>query len=149
MMTSRASEALPALSADRLRARANRPLAGAMLLVLLLTAGSTACRGGGLSPEQAARLTGGRPAHGAELIRGFGCGACHVIPGIAGARGEVGPPLTGLVRRAYIGGVLTNTSANLVRWIVNPRAVDPLTAMPTLGLSDAEARDVAAYLYTR
>ncbi|MGN6392606.1 MAG: c-type cytochrome [Gemmatimonadales bacterium] len=132
-----------------LRAGANRR-ASAALTALLLALGAAACRrGGGLPPERAARLTGGNPAHGAELIRGFGCGACHVIPGIAGAQGEVGPPLAGLVRRAYIGGVLSNTSANLVRWIVNPRAVDPLTAMPTLGLSDGEARDVAAYLYTR
>jgi len=124
--------------------------ASAVLLAVLLTAGSAACRrGAGLPPEQAARITGGTPARGAELIRGFGCGACHVIPGIAGAQGEVGPPLAGLARRAYIAGVLTNTSANLVRWIVNPRAVDPLTAMPTLGLTNAEARDVAAYLYTR
>jgi cytochrome c len=148
-MTSSVTGELSTDAAAGARAGANRR-SSAALIVLLLTVGSAACRpAGGLPPQQAARLTGGRPAHGAELIRGFGCGACHVIPGIAGAQGEVGPPLTGLVRRAYIGGVLTNTSPHLVRWIVNPRAVDPLTAMPTLGLTEAEARDVAAYLYTR
>jgi cytochrome c1 len=37
----------------------------------------------------------------------------------------------------------------MVRWIVNPRAIDSLTAMPNLGVTEGEARDIAAYLYTR
>jgi cytochrome c1 len=72
-----------------------------------------------------------------------------VIPGIAGAEGEVGPPLRGVGGRAYIAGVLTNTPDHMVRWIVNPRAIDSLTAMPNLGVTEGEARDIAAYLYTR
>jgi cytochrome c1 len=36
----------------------------------------------------------------------------------------------------------------MIRWIQNPQAVDQKTAMPNLGVTDAEARDVAAYLYT-
>jgi hypothetical protein len=31
---------------------------------------------------------------------------------------------------------------------LNPPAIDPLTAMPATGISEAEARDAAAYLYT-
>ena len=50
--------------------------------------------------------------------------------------------------RAYIGGVLTNTPDHMVRWIVDPQAVDSLTAMPLLGVSPPEAKDIAAYLYT-
>jgi cytochrome c len=120
--------------------------------LLLLTLALAACdRGGGaLSAQEAAQVTGGGDAaRGAETIRRFGCGSCHVIPGIAGASGQVGPPLAGVGGRAYIGGVLTNTPEHMVRWIVNPPAVDSLTAMPALGVTAGEARDIAAYLYTR
>lgn len=61
----------------------------------------------------------------------------------------MGPPLAGIGGRAYIGGVLANTPANMVRWIVDPPRVDSLTAMPALGVTEGEARDIAAYLYTR
>lgn len=106
-------------------------------------------RGGTLSAREAANLTGGSVARGAETIRRFGCGACHAIPGIPGADGQVGPPLGGIGGRAYVAGVLTNSPENMVRWIVNPRGVDPLTAMPVLGVSAPEARDIAAFLYSR
>jgi cytochrome c1 len=36
----------------------------------------------------------------------------------------------------------------LSAWLRDPPAIDPATAMPNLGLSEAEALDVAAYLYT-
>jgi cytochrome c len=105
-------------------------------------------RGGGLSAQQATQLTGGgNDRRGAEAIRRFGCGTCHVIPGIEGASGQVGPPLAGIGGRAYIAGVLVNTPDDMVRWIVNPPAVDSLTAMPALGVTPREARDIAAYLY--
>jgi cytochrome c1 len=51
-------------------------------------------------------------------------------------------------RRIYIAGTLRNTSGNLVRWLRNPQQVLPGNAMPDMGLSEADARDVAAYLYT-
>jgi cytochrome c1 len=35
-----------------------------------------------------------------------------------------------------------------VRWVKNPPAVEPGTAMPDLGLNDGQAYDIAAYLYT-
>ena len=44
--------------------------------------------------------------------------------------------------------MLPNTPQNLIRWIQNPPAVDPLTAMPNVGVTQADARDIAAYLYT-
>jgi cytochrome c1 len=60
----------------------------------------------------------------------------------------VGPPLGNVARRAVIGGRLSNTPDNLTRWIQDPQGVDPGNAMPNLGVSAAEARDIAAYLYT-
>jgi cytochrome c1 len=48
----------------------------------------------------------------------------------------------------HIAGVLTNTPDNLIEWIHNPPGVDPRTAMPNLGVDEAAARDIAAYLYT-
>jgi cytochrome c len=90
----------------------------------------------------------GDPERGRVALDGFGCGACHVIPGVRAARGMVGPPLTGFARRSYIAGQLVNSPDNLVRWIVYPQAVEPGTAMPSLGVVPSVARDMAAYLYT-
>jgi cytochrome c len=90
----------------------------------------------------------GNPTRGKELIVGYGCGGCHVIPGVHAARGMVGPPLLYFSQRTMIAGELPNTPANLVRWIENPKAVEPHTAMPDLGLTEDQAYDVAAYLYT-
>jgi hypothetical protein len=42
---------------------------------------------------------------------------------------------------------MPNTPENMVRWIMDPPAVDSLTAMPALGISDTLARDIAEYLY--
>jgi hypothetical protein len=68
---------------------------------------------------------------------------------VPGAAGLVGPALGGIGSRAYVAGVLTNTPGNLVRWIQSPREVDPLTAMPDLGVGAGDARDIASFLYTR
>jgi cytochrome c1 len=92
--------------------------------------------------------TGGNAQRGKALIRGYGCGACHVIPGIHGAVGLVGPPLFYLGERTMIAGELPNTPANLAHWIEHPKSVNPKTAMPDLGLTEDQAYDIAAYLYT-
>jgi len=100
--------------------------------------------------ERVARaMTGGDPAHAPDIMRRYGCGGCHTIPGLAGADGQVGPPLTGLVHRVYIGGIANNSPDNLVAWIVSPQTFAPRTAMPATGITEAEARDVAAYLYAQ
>lgn len=98
--------------------------------------------------EQAAALTGGDPHRGAQAISRYGCSTCHTIPGVRGADALVGPPLTKMGSRSYIAGVLPNTPDNMIRWIKNPPEVDRLTAMPNLGVSDQDARDIAGYLYT-
>ncbi len=66
---------------------------------------------------------------------------------LPGADGKVGPDLPALRERVYVGGVLRNTPDNLVQWIVDPQRFSPRSAMPATGITEAEARDVAAYLY--
>lgn len=76
------------------------------------------------------------------------CVTCHAIPGMVGANHHVGPPLAGMGTRTYIGGVVANTPENMVRWLKDPQALAPGSAMPALGLSDRDARDIAAFMYT-
>lgn len=90
----------------------------------------------------------GSPSRGAELIAEKGCGACHTIPGIGGANGLVGPPLTLMGRRAFVAGLLRNTPQNLAAWVLEPQKFVPGNAMPSTGLTESEALDVAAYLET-
>ncbi|HUQ99122.1 MAG TPA: cytochrome c oxidase assembly protein [Gemmatimonadaceae bacterium] len=85
---------------------------------------------------------------GQIAIRKYGCGSCHMIPGIGGAEGLVGPPLGQIASRVYIAGVLPNEPDNMIKWIENPPAIDPKTAMPNVGVTPRDARDIAAYLYT-
>lgn len=92
---------------------------------------------------------GGDAERGELLLRQYGCAACHRIPGVAGAHGNVGPPLEGVARRAYLGGVLPNTPENMARWIRTPQRFDPLTAMPDMQVTEAHARDMVAYLHRR
>jgi cytochrome c len=114
------------------------------LAVLLVLAGCDMARLPDREP-----LTGGNPAQGKALIAHFGCGSCHTIRGIANATGTVGPPLQDLKKRVYLGGVVSNGPEQLAKWIVNPRAYAANTAMPAVGVSEAQARDIAAYLYTQ
>lgn len=126
------------------RKSANGLVSAAILLGCLAVAG---CTGGqSVTPYQV--TAGGNADHGRQLIVTKGCGACHTIPGIYTARGLVGPPLYFFSRRTMIAGELPNSPANLVRWIKDPKSVEPGTDMPDLGLTDQQARDVAAYLYT-
>lgn len=95
-----------------------------------------------------AALTGGDARRGRVLLAREPCGGCHEIPGVTGAQGRVGPPLVHFAARAYLGGRASNTPGNLVRWVRDPRQFDPETAMPPTPLTDRDARDIAAYLYT-
>lgn len=90
----------------------------------------------------------GNSARGAALIRQVGCGSCHITPGIRGANGLVGPPLDHMSRRIFIAGLLRNAPDDMVRWIMDPQDVVRGNAMPEIGLSDGQARDIAAYLAT-
>lgn len=122
-----------------------RVMAGAILLLSIV--GTCGCTGGRtVFAYQVA--TQGNPGQGRQAILHYGCGSCHAIPGIHDARGLVGPPLILMGRRTYIGGELPNSPENMVKWLLDPKAVEPGTAMPKLGLSEQEARDVTAYLYS-
>lgn len=117
---------------------------GSILIVLLLAA----C-GRGEVERSAMQITrGGVPARGERAIEKYGCGSCHAIPGINGANSLVAPPLEHIASRMYLAGHLPNTPENLMRWIQHPQQIDPKTVMPDMGVSSAEARDIAAYLYT-
>jgi cytochrome c len=120
------------------------PRISAIGMPLLLLAG---CNGGQTLRPYAVAVSG-NPQHGKELIEGYGCGSCHIIPGVHRANGLVGPPLIYFSQRTMIAGELPNTQENLVLWIEHPRQVEPKTAMPDLGLDDDQAYDIAAYLYT-
>ena len=98
--------------------------------------------------ELGRQSTGGDPKVGEHLIYAYGCGSCHEIPGVAEANGTVGPSLGGFGSRVYVAGLLVNTPDNLLRWVSQPQEVDPGSAMPDLGVSKGQARDIAAYLYT-
>ncbi|MBC8171664.1 MAG: c-type cytochrome [Anaerolineae bacterium] len=86
---------------------------------------------------------------GREAIMAYGCGSCHVIPGVPNAVAYVGPPLNEYEQRHYIAGNLSNNVDNLIYWIQYPQLVEPGTAMPNLYVTDADARDIAAYLYSQ
>ena len=132
----------------RSQARLRQAAAAATLgLVLLALPG---CDGKAEEPKSGASPMsfGGDPGRGAKQIVAIGCGACHTIPGISGADALVGPPLDKMGRRVYLAGLLRNTPDNMVTWLRYPQRIVPGNAMPDMHLSEEQARDIAAYLYT-
>jgi len=116
------------------------PAAPALLAALacLLLAGC----GDGRPPG----VNAGDPARGKVALSQYGCRACHMIPGVTGSEVYVGRPLEHMMRRRVIAGTLPNDQPNLVRWIRDPQAIDPGTAMPNLGVTERDAIDMSAYL---
>ncbi len=86
---------------------------------------------------------------GHDLIVGNGCGSCHRIGGVERANGDVGPSLTEFERKPRIARRLANHPNEVVRWLLDPKAIDPTTLMPNLGLTPQQARDITQYLYTQ
>jgi len=121
--------------------------ASTILVTTLSAALLAACQGSGAGRAYGV-ASGGYARPGRDAITSRHCGACHDIPGVVGAHGVIGPPLASFSQRTFVAGLLPNTPANLVRWLREPQRIDPLTAMPTLGLDEREARNVAAYLYS-
>ncbi|HEX4739021.1 MAG TPA: c-type cytochrome [Allosphingosinicella sp.] len=99
--------------------------------------------------RKAEAMTGGSVARGQIAFARYGCGGCHMLSGLPQAHGSVGPPLEGFAGRGIIAGKLENKPDNLEMWIENPQKVTPGTAMPNLGVTPDDARDLAAFLYTR
>jgi cytochrome c len=116
------------------------------LLVFASTVALIACRDE--TAKWSRGLTGGDPTRGKIALNTYGCISCHSIPGVPGPNVLTAPPLIGISQRSYLAGMLQNTPENLERWIQHPRQVNPRTAMPEQGVTDQDARDIAAYLYT-
>ena len=133
---------MPTRRAASFRARALTLAAALTGTVLLAACGMNAIG------QPAVPVPDGDPVVGKALLEQYACVTCHSIPGIRGPATYVGPPLTAWAEREYIAGNLPNEPEYLIDWIVNPQAIEPGTAMPTLGVSPEEARDMAAYLYT-
>jgi cytochrome c2 len=98
--------------------------------------------------EEAVRMTGGNPLQGRMEMKSHACGVCHVIPGIRGASGQVGPTLESYARRVYVAGKFSKDPELLMQWIMDAPSLAPDTAMPAIEMSDEQARDMVAYLYT-
>lgn len=136
------------MSGNRSRSQSGplaRALAFAALLLLLATLAACA---EGEEEDNMWALALGDANLGRDKIVAYGCPACHTIPGVAGADALVGPPLNGWSERSYIAGRLPNEPNNLIAWLMDPPAIDDDTAMPDMGISEGDARDIAAYLYT-
>jgi cytochrome c2 len=118
-----------------------------MVLTPLLLAGLSACND---TQDASSRLmvAGGEPEQGHALIQAYGCGTCHTIENVRGARGKVGPRLENYAQQHLLAGIMPNTPRNLIAWLMDPVALQPRTGMPSQGLTEAEARHIAAYLYS-
>jgi cytochrome c oxidase assembly factor CtaG/cytochrome c2 len=136
-----------ARSGPRSSAARSGPMARGLglLLSLAVILGSSGCTG---HDRTAAELTGGDPRRGRQVVRAYGCQTCHTIPGVTGARGVVAPSLAKMADRALVAGHLPNTPDQLIRWIRHPQEPNRPSAMPDLGVTENDARDIAAYLYT-
>jgi cytochrome c len=97
----------------------------------------------------AQELTGGDVTRGKAAFRKYGCGSCHEVHGEQTAQGHAGPSFHDFAEQQYLPGGLINSPPTLVRWIRHPREVEPRTAMPELGVTERDAQDLAAYLYTQ
>jgi cytochrome c2 len=116
-----------------------------LLIVSLLAMTAAACEPGkAAGPDNFM----GDARRGADLIKNYHCGGCHEIPGIAGADGNVGPPLQRIGTRTYIAGYIQNSPDNMADWIEDPQRALPGNAMPRMGIPQKDARDIAAFLYT-
>jgi cytochrome c len=115
-----------------------------IVAALVLLAG---CEKPGLNAQL--DVPGGDPSRAPQVMRYYGCPTCHTIAGVPTPTGTIGPPLKDFKKRAYIGGVLSNSADNLVQWIRDPQKFSPRTDMPKTGISEEDAKHVAAYLYSQ
>jgi cytochrome c oxidase subunit 2 len=87
----------------------------------------------------------GLAAEGKAIFTRSACVGCHTIRGVSTS--VLGPDLTTFgSRRTLAAGILPNTPETVAAWLKNPPALKPAAKMPALGLTDDQARAVAAYL---
>jgi cytochrome c2 len=126
-------------------ARAALCAAPCSLLCSLLCSVLLAGCGGKLEEKH---VPGGDAKRGRDLVAQYQCGACHKIPQVRGAGGEAGPDLEGFGKLSYIANGIPNQPDRLTAWLIDPPALKPGTAMPAMGVTEEEARHMAAFLYT-
>lgn len=140
-------DALPLMTPDQYRAITGPPAITADSSAAATRPAAARCDG---IVEAPAPLV--PPLSTAELaqraFRQNGCTACHAIPGVVGPDTSNGPRLSGLAGRDRIGGKAVPTEDGLAAWIRDPQAIDAHQAMPTLGISETQARLMARYLLT-
>jgi cytochrome c len=86
---------------------------------------------------------------GAQLAAQYGCNVCHIMPGVEGAQGSLGPSLAGVATRPAISmGTVPNNPQNLTKFIQDPPSLNPQSTMPPMGIPDTDAQDITAYLLT-
>ena len=101
-----------------------------------------------------ALLAAANPAMGRELLINKGCGSCHWMTGVTALGGTllpVGVTVSEPSRAMSLAPDLRFTrdrmsARNLLRWVAGPAEVKADTLMPKIPLTDAEAKDIAAYI---
>ena len=82
-----------------------------------------------------------------QILQNRGCGGCHVINGLEGFVGTIGPDLTHFGNRQTLAGaILENTPEQLALWLRDPPALKPGADMPNLRMTPDEIRALVAYL---
>ncbi|MCU1347766.1 MAG: cytochrome c class [Acidobacteria bacterium] len=99
------------------------------------------------APPSAPRTEGDAP-NGAQLLAQYGCNSCHNIPGVQGPKGSIAPSLEHTASKPVIAGKFPSAPETMVRWLENPQSLDPQSTMPNLGVTERDARDMTAYLFT-
>jgi cytochrome c oxidase subunit 2 len=88
-------------------------------------------------------------AQGQKLFLMKGCAGCHSLVAYNAPKGLLGPNLANVGARTYIAaGTLKNTDENLAHWIRFPQEVKHGVLMPTLGVTEEEAKALVAFLRT-
>ncbi len=102
---------------------------------------------GGDDPDTV-EVEGGDPATGEELVVSYDCASCHYIPGFPESSGHDAPGLQLWPNRAFVAGAAPNRPENVISFLMEPDSIQPGSGMPNLGISEEEARHIAAYLFT-
>jgi cytochrome c oxidase subunit II len=98
-------------------------------------------------PGSSSKPRSAQYASGEKLFLSKGCVACHSLQAVNAPKGMVGPNLANVGARSYIAaGTLKNSDENLARWIRDPQGIKKGVLMPSLGLTEADARALAAFL---
>ncbi|HYF38157.1 MAG TPA: cytochrome c oxidase subunit II [Gemmatimonadales bacterium] len=108
----------------------------------------TASEGASLQqPGQQGGRQSAQYAAGEKLFTSKGCIACHSLQAVNAPKGMVGPNLANIGARSYIAaGTLKNTDANLARWIRDPQGIKKGVLMPNMGINEADAQALVAFL---